>query len=44
MTDQIYHDILTIANTCIDYCNEILALFNHKAVVQTLCFCSITNT
>ena len=32
MTDQIYHDILTIANTCIDYCNEILALFNHKAV------------
>ena len=32
MTDQIYDDILSISNVCIDYCNEIMKLFNQKPI------------
>ena len=34
MTDQIYLDILSIANICIDYCNDILKLFNQKLIYE----------
>lgn len=34
MTDQIYNDIFEISNICIDYCNEILKLFNQKTVYE----------
>ena len=34
MTDQIYDDILAIANICIDYCNEILKLFHQRIVYE----------
>lgn len=34
MTDQIYNDILAITNICIDYCNEILKLFNQRLICE----------
>ena len=34
MTDQIYDEILEISNICIDYCNEILKLFNQRPVYE----------
>lgn len=34
MTDEIYDNILTIANICIDYCNWILKLFNQKLIYE----------
>lgn len=34
MTDQIYDDILSISNICIDYCNEIMGLFNQKPIYE----------
>lgn len=34
MTDQIYDDILSISNICIDYCNEIMKLFNQKLIYE----------
>lgn len=34
MTDEIYDDILAIANICIDYCNEILKRFNQRLIYE----------
>ena len=34
MTEQIYDDILTITNICIDYCNGILKLFNQRLIYE----------
>ena len=34
MTDEIYDDILTIANICIDYCNGVLKLFNQRLIYE----------
>ena len=34
MTDEIYDDILAIANICIDYCNGILKLFNQRLIYE----------
>ena len=34
MTDQTYDDIFEISNVCLDYCNEILNLFNIRPVYE----------
>ncbi len=34
MTDQTYDDISEISNICINYCNEILKLFNQRPVYE----------
>ena len=34
MTDQTYDDIFEISNVCLDYCNEILNLFNIRPVCE----------
>lgn len=34
MTDQTYDEIFEISNICIDYCNEILKLFNQRPVYE----------
>ena len=34
MTDQTYDDIFEISNVCLDYCNEILNLFNQRPVYE----------
>lgn len=34
MTDQTYDEIFEISNICIDYCNEILKLFNQRPIYE----------
>lgn len=34
MTDQIYDDIAKISDICIDYCNELLKMFNQPPIYE----------
>lgn len=34
MTDQIYDEIMEMADICIEYCNDILKMFNYRSVYE----------